>query len=425
MIIHVVKEGESIQSISQLYGISETKLILDNELDPLDRLVVGQTIIIAEPEEIYTVKEGDSLVSIADAHGVTVMQLLANNPYLADREFIYPGETIIISYNKKGKIAVHGYVTPNINESILRKTLPYITFLSIMNYTVTSEGEIITYYDDTQIISIAREYGVMPIMLISTLSNQGAANIEIEYELLLSVEFQQRYINNLIGIIKDKGYYGLNVSFQYINLSNIDLYNKLSAQLSSRILSEQIHIFVTINPRISGDTEEVRFERVDYSILTEYSDNTIFMTYYWPINVNPPTPIISIYNLNIFLDYINRFLPPEKIVIGIPIIGYDWELPYIAGFSSIHSLTVESAIDLARASNAVIQFDEQSQTPYFEYTQNNVKHVVWFIDANTINAVLELVDKNNYYGIGVWNLQDYNPQLWLAINCQYDVEKVM
>lgn len=424
MVIHVVQQGETIKSIADYYGITETKLIQDNGLKILDRLVVGQSIVIVIPETVYIVKEGDSLASIADSFNVSTMQLLMNNPFLSDRLYIYPGESIVISYNKIGNITIHGNTNPYIDIGILRKTLPYLTYLSILNYTATREGEIISHADDSQIIEISKSYGVIPLLLLTTLTLRGEANITIEYDLLLNTYFQSRYIENLLSILKEKGYRGVNISFQYINVSNIFYYNSFFALITSRLSSEGYIVFVTIDPNISNIDEEVSFEKVDYAILNQLAQNIIFMNYQWATNINPPNPISSIFNLNVFLKYVNSLIPPEKIIIGIPTIGYDWELPFLAGLSSINVLSYDGAVDLAREYNVSIEFDELSQTPYFTYDVNNSHHIVWFIDARSINGLLDLVIKYNLHGSGIWSITVYNPQLWLIINSQFNIEKI-
>ncbi|MBU5331546.1 LysM peptidoglycan-binding domain-containing protein [Anaerocolumna aminovalerica] len=423
MVIHVVQQGDTIQSISDFYGISVTRLIQDNGLENLERLVIGQSIVIAIPEVTYTVQEGDTLEGIANLYNITIMQLLMNNPFLSDRVFIYPGEILVISYSKKGSIVVHGNTNPNINIEILRKTLPYLTYLSILNYTATRDGEIITYFDDTQIIKIAKEYGTMPLLLITTLTIQGEANLGIEYNLLFDEDFQNNFIENLLSILNVKGYQGVNLSFQYINISNIYLYNAFFAKFTDRLSAQGYSVFLTINPNISNNGSEVSFERVDYSILNDLAQNIIFMNYQWATNINPPGPISSIYNIDAFLNYVNNYIPSDKIIIGIATIGYDWELPYLPGFSSVYSLTYERAINLAGEKGAVIQFDELSQTPYFLYYDEQVQHIVWFIDSRSINSLLDIVVKYDLYGLGIWNITIYNPQLWLVINSQYEIEK--
>lgn len=427
MLIHVVQQGETLQLIAEFYGVSEEMLIQDNGLETPDDLVIGQSIVIAYPELTYTVKEGDSLTDIAESHNVTVMQLLQNNPYLSEREYLFPGDIIIIRYNKIGKITTHGNAVPYINKTTLRKTLPYLTYLSVLNYTAADNGEIISYYDDTEIIQITKDYGVMPLMLLTTLTIEGDANIRTAYDLLLNEEFQNRQIESILIILRTKGYYGINISFEYINVSNIRFYEEYFNKLSTRLSQEGYLIFAIINPNITVVNNQVQYEHVDYTFLNQIAHNIIFMNYEWAKNTNPPSPVSSIYNIEIYLNYLQGFIPIDKTIIGLATIGYDWELPYSAGVSSVNSLTLDSAISLARSAGASIQFDERSQTPYYKYTVNSdggpIEHIVWFIDARSINALLALVTNHDLLGTGIWNITIYNPQLWLIINSQFEIEK--
>ena len=151
------------------------------------------------------------------------------------------------------------------------------------------------------------------------------------------------------------------------------------------------------------------------------------MHYVWGINYGPPSPVTSISTIKNLLDYVTTNVSPDIINIGFPTIGYDWELPYIPGKSSAHSLSLDAAVNLARDTGASIQFDDISQTPYFQYMQfgfgNPVQHIVWFIDARSIEALVKLVSEYRLAGTGIWNIMIYYPQLWLVINSQYDIVK--
>jgi spore germination protein len=330
MEIYIVKQGDTLQSIADEFGLSVQKLTQDNGLDESDSLIIGQTLIIAYPQQVYTVQQGDTLYDIANKFNVSIIQLLINNPFLSDREYIYPGETIIISYNtNKGKIITHGNTTPIIDKDVLRKTLPFLSYISVLNFTATEEGDIITYYDDTEIIQISKAYGVAPLMLLTTLTLQGEANIVTTFDILLSEDFQNRIIENILNIIKQKGYYGVNISFQYINVSNLYLYENYFSKIATRLNEEGYQVFLTANPNLSLIDNEVSFEKVDYSTLNQLAQNIIFMTYEWAERTITPSPISSYYETDSFLNYILNYISADKVIIGIATIGYDWELPYV------------------------------------------------------------------------------------------------
>jgi spore germination protein len=429
MNIHVVQPSDSIYSIAEMYGVSVEKLIQDNELESFSGLVPGQTIVIVYPELTYTVQEGDNLLNIANAHGITVMQLLRNNPFLSDREYLNPGETLVISYNTSRKITTNGFVYPYVNLETLKKTLPYLTYISVFNYSASSNGEVVSYYDDLEIIQLAKEYSTIPLMMMTTLTPQGEPNIELAYNILLDEELQDRHINNILNIISTKGYSGVNMVFNYMNTTNQNLYLNLITKLSNRLMNEGYLTFVTINLNMQNIDNEITFEKIDYSGISQVANGIVFLHFIWGSNFGPPSPVSSINNIRAFVDYVTTTVSPDKIVIGKPLIGYDWELPYIPGRSSANSLTLNSALSLARDVGATIQFDETTQTPFFQYDRYNfgapVQRIVWAIDARSIDALLKLISEYGLDGAGIWNIMVFYPQLWLLINSQYEIEKYL
>ena len=429
MTIHVVQPGETISSIADYYKMPVTKLIQDNGLEAAANLVLGQTIVIAVPLQVYTVQDGDTLDKIAAEYDVSVMQLLRNNSYLSDREYLYPGDTIVISYdNTKGSITTNGYANTFIDRRILRKTLPYLTYLSIFGYRTTADVDIIGVSDDNELIEISKAYGVAPIMLLSTLTFEGIGSYEAVYTILSNEEMTNRHINNIVNILKTKGYYGLNTSFLFFDAQNRPMYENYITKLSSRLNQEGFALFVTIIPEVTINLNEITFFRNDYSILGMEADGLTIMNYNWGYNFGPPLPVVSVNGISKFLDYAVTQVPPEKIDIGFTVLGYDWELPYVIGFSRAVSLTPDSAITLAREVGAIIQFDELSQTPFFEYVENRfgvpIRHIVRFIDARSVDGMLSLVINYKIRGIGLWNIMNYFAQAWLVINTQYEIVKV-
>ena len=108
---------------------------------------------------------------------------------------------------------------------------------------------------------------------------------------------------------------------------------------------------------------------------------------------------------------------------GIPTYGYDWTLPYQAGNPGATSLSPVEAVNLASRYGAEIQYDTNAQSPWFRYTDESGRlHEVWFEDARSIQAKLELAREFGLRGIGYWNLMREFPQNWVVLNNEYRIE---
>ncbi len=426
MIIHTVKEGETIFSIAEMYGVSPIMLSQNNDILS-ERLVVGQDIVVQIPEITHTVREGETLYSIATEYGVTAVNLLQNNPVIVKNGLIYPGETIVIKYNdeKRGVISTNGYTYPFISKSVLIRSLPYLSFLTIFTYGFTPEGELVDI-DDEEIIRIATDYGVAPVMLISTLAIDGTFSNKLANQILNNPDAQNVLIENILANMKEKGYKALDIDFEYVFPDDRQNYIDFVRKLSQRLNSEGFFVMTALAPKTSATQSGLLYEAHDYAGLGAASNAVLIMTYEWGYTYGPPMAVAPINNVRRVVEYAITEIPNYKIFMGIPFYGYDWTLPYVKG-SRARSLGTVGALDLARQYGAEIQFDEEAQTPYFYYTDIavNREHVVWFENARSIKAKVDLITEFDLIGTGIWNIMRYFPEGWLIINGLYDIYKAL
>ena len=126
-------------------------------------------------------------------------------------------------------------------------------------------------------------------------------------------------------------------------------------------------------------------------------------------------------NVELVVDYALSEIPAEKIWMGIPNYGYDWTLPFRQG-SRARSISNQEAVTLAIQNRAAIRFDQAAQSPWFRYVDDQGReHEVWFEDARSIRAKLELARSRGLYGVGYWNLMRPFPQNWALLNSLYEI----
>lgn len=126
------------------------------------------------------------------------------------------------------------------------------------------------------------------------------------------------------------------------------------------------------------------------------------------------------------VEYAVTQIERDKIFMGIPNYGYNWTLPFVQGTSRAQSLSNVAAVELAGQVGAYIQFDTTAQAPFFNYYDEQWRqHEVWFEDARSIRAKLDLANAFGLWGVGYWNLMRYFPQNWLVLNALYNIRRVL
>lgn len=423
MIIHTVQPDETINSIAEMYGVSADRLMSDNSISDPSRLVAGETLAVMFPKETYLVQEGDSLESIAASHGISVIQLLQNNPQLSNRAYIFPGEEIVISYTdeKRMDLSTNGYAFPFIDISVLQETLPYLTYLTVFYYRITMNGDIVDIKDQ-KLIDTARAYGVAPIMTISTITEEGDIDEKATHSIVTDKNKQENLINQVLDNLKRKNYYGLNIDMQYIYPEDRQLYVDFISNISGRIRQEGYYVSSTVTPITFPTETDVMYQGPEYALLGQLTDSTMLLSYAWG-HAHSPQPALPLSWVRTLLDYFVTQIPREKIFLGIPTIGYVWQLPFLSNYTIANSITHNSALTLASEVGTTIQRDEASQAPFFTYVSDS-EYVVWFRDVRSIAALMDLVTEYGLEGIGTWNIMQFSTGMWLLIGAQYDIRKV-
>ena len=418
MDIHVVQRGETLFGISQEYGVTMSRLIADNMLPDPSRLVVGQALVIRHPALVHTVRPGETLLSISGQYGISVRQLQRRNPALEGSTQIFPGQTLVIRYRETPSVPllVNGYAYPFIDRPLLRRTLPYISYLTPFTYGITNEGNLVNL-DDGYLIDEARSSGVSPLMHLSTLTPQGGFSNELAHLVLTSKDVQDTLVENLIQTLRERNYRGLDVDFEYVYSEDAEAYAALIRRLSDRLNPLGYPVITALAPKTSARQSGLLYEGHDYGAIGGAANYVLLMTYEWGYAYSLPMAVAPLPQVRRVVEYALSEIPSDKIWLGIPNYGYDWPLPVTEGVTRARSISNQEAIVLAGRYGAEISYDETAQSPWFRYhDESNQEHEVWFEDARSISAKLALIRDYGLSGAGYWNLMRPFPENWVLLD---------
>lgn len=427
--IYTVKSGDTISSIARKLGTTPAQIINDNGISSPDALAVGEDLVILYPAVTYTVKQGDTLDSIAEAYGISINDIYKNNPSLDGKSMVTPGETLVISFQSPyqlGSIELNGYAYPYINDEVLRKTLPYLTYLSVFTYGINNDGSLIFPEGEERLISTAKEYGTVPLMMLTSLGADGNFSNELVATVLSDTDMSDKVIENAISEMNNKGYGGIDVDFEYISPEFAGSYVSFLELMRSRMPEDKV-LFASLAPKNSSVMRGLLYEGHDYGAVGNAADNVLLMTYEWGYTYGPPMAVSPINKVREVIDYGVSQIPSDKIFMGMPNYGYDWTLPFVKGKSAAESLSNVQAVNTAIANSAEIMFDEIAASPYFNYfareNGKTVEHVVWFQNARSVDEMSRLAAEKNLRGIAIWNVMRYFPQMWSTLNSLFNIVK--
>lgn len=423
MVIHIVTAGETVYSIARQYGIPLSQLTVDNGLTEPYRLAVGQALVIQFPDRVHTVREGDTVLGLSRRYGISVRQLYRNNPILGGEPFLYPGQTVVISYRgeKEGTLSVNGYAYPYINKELLRSTVPYLTYLTPFTYGITPQGGLVDL-DDQVLIAMANDGGTAPLMHLSTLTEEGGFSNDLAHLVLTDMAVQNTLIDNVQAKLSQRGYRGLDVDFEFVFPEDAMAYAQFIGNLAQRLNPLGYPVIAALAPKTSADQPGLLYEGHNYRAIGAAANEVLLMTYEWGYTYGPPMAVAPLPNVRRVVEYALTEIPAEKIWLGMPNYGYDWPLPYVQGESRATSISSQQAVALAVRYGAEIQYDNYAQSPWFRYTDEGGRaHEVWFEDARSIRAKLALIPEYGLLGAGYWNLMRRFPQNWRVINALYQI----
>ena len=376
--------------------------------------------------EIYVVQAGDTVSAIAEKYGVSP------DTVIFDNQLIYPyelaiGQALLISNGESEKtmtIKSNGYAYPSISRWVLDNTLPYLSELSIFSYGFTEEGELRPpMLNEDWMIESARNTSTLPILTLTPLGADGNFNSELISIVINNSAAIDRLLDDLVMVMREKSYGGLDIDFEFIKAEDRDAFTEFVRRCTERMHQEGYQVSVDLAPKTSANQRGILYEGKDYRAIGEIADHVLVMTYEWGYTYGPPMAVAPLNMVRNVLEYAITEIPPEKINMGIPNYGYDWELPYERGITRARTIGNVEAVRIAVSRGAEIKFDEMAMTPYFNYVSDGITHEVWFEDARSIQAKYDLIKELGLRGPGYWQVMQLFRVLWLLLDDNFYISK--
>lgn len=470
MLIHVVKPGETLWQISSLYRVPVSRIVDINELPDANLLLSGQALVIPTEDAFHTVKSGETLWKIAQTYGTSIQSIVQANlianpasiyPGLrlripAIRHRVQPGETLwrisqrygttvkdilkvndienpnlvhigtvlVIPRKQRPEIEVNGYIYI-LGEAaipIVAEDGEHLTYLSPFAYRIREDGSLLEI-KDIEAVNTGIGEDVIPMMCITNFTSSELGE-NLAHIILSSPDIQEKLIQNVINIMGEKQYTGLNVDFENVLPADRELYNQFMQRAADRLHKERYFISSALAPKLSAEQQGLLYTAHDYPAHGKIVDFVVLMTYEWGWRFGPPQAISPLNQIKRVLDYAVSVMPRDKIFFGFQLYARDWLLPHVKG-QEAETFSMKEAMNRARRYTASIQYDTTTASPYYRYTDEQGRgHEVWFEDARSAQAKFDTVKSYNLRGISYWALGYPFPENWVLLEDNFTVKKL-
>jgi spore germination protein len=169
--------------------------------------------------------------------------------------------------------------------------------------------------------------------------------------------------------------------------------------------------------RTSPTTTSQFHAAYSYSALAPWVDLVTIMTYDYHYSGGGAGPVAPVNWQERVMNYAVPLFGANKILLGIPFYGYDWNLTKEKQDSSIRAVsrTFDETMALQRDNNGTFGWETASATPFLNYTKDGDEHVVYFENARSLNAKLDMMKRQNLRGFAAWRLGHEGNEFWSPI----------
>jgi len=273
-----------------------------------------------------------------------------------------------------------------------------------------------------------RHVPIMPIVV-----NAGFSQEDF-HKLVMNRTAYEAMAGSLLSACKENGYIGFQFDFENILWTDRNALSGMVADVASEFHHVKLQLTIATVPNAPGAPGEGGFSNwiyenwrgaYDLRALAQSVDLICLMTYDQHTRWTAPGPVAGWAWTIGNLDYALKFVPREKVSLGIPLYGYHWfagtpvKAPTQPGFPptdkpnpSAEYIATDDALDLAKAYGGRIEWDPVDRSAWFFFYRDDLREWIFFTDARTFRERYTLVKDRGLQGFCSWVLGEEDAGIW-------------
>ncbi|HVA25455.1 MAG TPA: glycosyl hydrolase family 18 protein [Chloroflexota bacterium] len=257
--------------------------------------------------------------------------------------------------------------------------------------------------DSPEVTQFAKAHGIKIMPIVAN----GEFDPDAAHAVLSDGGIQTNALNGLTWLVNNFGYDGINIDFENLYNSDRDGFSAFMTNVYARVHRENGKIVTLALASKTKETYDGFAGPFDYAGLAPNLDLAVLMTYDDHYAGGEAGPVAPLDWVDQVVTYATKFIPPSKLLLGLPFYGYNWNVS-TGGWAS--AVGYNDIVRTVFNHGPGIQMDQASGTPVYTYDGGNGVHQIWFENSTSLGYKLALAAKHGLAGWGAWRggMEDQN-----------------
>jgi spore germination protein len=281
-------------------------------------------------------------------------------------------------------------------------------------YGLSPSGAIVPQYGAGQAgavtgdIARLRTAGLRIVPSIANITGGKFAHQPIA-RILHSPALARQQVAAIVALVDKQKYAGIDIDYEELQPADQKAFTQFIAELSTALHARGKVLSVAVFPQTSAPGSGQANSPQDYAAIGKVADQVRIMGYNYHWAQSPPGAVAPITWVKSVLKYALSQMPASKVVLGIPLFGYNW------ADGPAQTVSWLQALQMSRQYGVPASYSKTSQAPSFRYASNGRVHTVWFENAASSRAKFDAVKGDSVAGVYLWMYGYEDPGTWTAL----------
>jgi len=266
-------------------------------------------------------------------------------------------------------------------------------------YHAQADGAVTAENENLDLVAAARDHDLNIFATVTNTRDAGGSFIRgVAAAILATPELRRRLVSNLVTLVEDKGYDGIDLDWEALKAADRDRFSSFVEELAAALHGKHRFLSIAVTPKTAEPGQWDNQIYADWARIGKAVDEFKIMTYSYSGSWSDPGPQAPLAWLDRVLSFAESKVPARKISMGVPFFGFDWH------GGAVSTVSAHRAAALVAGYHVAVGRDPASQEATLRFNDKGVAHEVFFQDQTALAAKLALLRARHPHiaGISIW-----------------------